>query len=101
MPRGDCTGPAGFCAGYDVPGYMNVGLRSCGVGHGWGWRHWNRPGWEPGYGWRRWGGPGYYPPETRLENLREYARSLEQELEQIRQEIQSLERGREENRESD
>jgi len=111
MPRGDRTGPAGFgprtgraagfCAGYDIPGYLNAGPRGGGFGHGWGWRHWSRPGWEHGYGWGRWGGSGYYPPESRVEALQAFAKSLEQELEQIRREIQSLEQSREQTGESD
>jgi hypothetical protein len=46
MPRGDRTGPwgagsmtgraAGYCAGYPVPGYMNLG-RGWGRGFGRGW----------------------------------------------------------------
>jgi len=106
MPGGDRTGPGGFgprtgrtggfCAGYDVPGYMNPRPRGGGFGHGWGWRHWNRPGWGSGYGWRRWGGPGNNFPEPRTETLKEYAKSLEQELEEIRQEIQRLEQDKKE-----
>jgi len=45
MPRGDATGPtgmgsmtgraAGFCAGYNMPGYLNKGGgRGCGMGFG-------------------------------------------------------------------
>jgi len=49
MPRGDRTGPngygpmtgrgAGFCAGYDAPGYVNSGYggRGRGFGRGMGW----------------------------------------------------------------
>jgi hypothetical protein len=78
MPGGDKTGPsgagpmtgrgAGFCAGYDVPGYMNPTYgrgfgwgrvsgrgfgRGFGMGGGRGWRHWyyatGLPGWACGY----------------------------------------------------
>jgi len=51
MPRGDGTGPAGmgpmtgrgmgFCAGFNVPGYMNPGFGR-GFGRGFGWR-WFQP----------------------------------------------------------
>ena len=66
MPRGDRTGPAGmgpmtgraagYCAGYNVPGYANQGP---GMGYG--------RGGGRGMAWRRgWGGGGYaapgYPP---------------------------------------
>jgi len=76
MPGGDKTGPlgagpmtgrgAGFCAGYDVPGYMNPSFgrgfgrgRGGGFGRGFqgggrGWRHQyyatGVPGWARGYG---------------------------------------------------
>jgi hypothetical protein len=46
MPRGDGTGPAGmgpmtgraagYCAGYDMPGYMNPYGGRMGGGFGWG-----------------------------------------------------------------
>ncbi len=76
MPGGDRTGPwgagpmtgraAGFCAGYDVPGYMNPAFgrgfgggrgrgygRGFGMGGGRGWRHQyyatGLPGWNRGY----------------------------------------------------
>ena len=75
MPGGDRTGPwgagpmtgraAGFCAGYDVPGYMNPAFgrgfgggrgrgygRGFGMGGGRGWRHHyyatGLPGWARG-----------------------------------------------------
>ena len=60
MPGGDRTGPvgagpmtgrgAGFCAGYDVPGYMNnTPGRGFGGGRGWGMGRGFRGG---GRGWR-------------------------------------------------
>ncbi len=76
MPGGDRTGPigagpmtgrgAGFCAGYDVPGYMNPAFgrgfgggrgrgmgRGFGMGGGRGWRHQyyatGLPGWDRGF----------------------------------------------------
>ena len=76
MPGGDRTGPwgagpmtgraSGFCAGYDVPGYMNPAFgrgvgggrgrgygRGFGMGGGRGWRHQyyatGLPGWGRGY----------------------------------------------------
>ncbi|MBN1808339.1 MAG: DUF5320 domain-containing protein [Planctomycetes bacterium] len=58
MPRGDGTGPmgmgpmtgraAGFCAGYNVPGYMNPIPGVMGWGRGYG----------RGFGWGRRGGFG-------------------------------------------
>jgi hypothetical protein len=72
MPRGDRTGPvrmgprsgrvAGYCAGFDVPGYASAGLgrgRGMGFGRGGG-------GWGRGFGgrWRRfaWEGPPGWTP---------------------------------------
>ncbi|MBN1835247.1 MAG: DUF5320 domain-containing protein [Spirochaetales bacterium] len=57
MPRGDGTGPAGmgpmtgraagYCAGYNMPGYMNAYGGRMGGGFGWGrGRGW---GWGLGY----------------------------------------------------
>lgn len=73
MPRGDRTGPegmgpmtgraAGYCAGYDVPGYANPAPgRGMGRGMGRGWRRGNRRGWQgagqgAGYGWYQPVGP--------------------------------------------
>jgi hypothetical protein len=67
MPRGDRTGPwgagsmtgraAGYCAGYPVPGYMNLG-RGWGRGFGRGWGRGFGRGWGRGFG-RGW---YVYPP---------------------------------------
>lgn len=121
MPGGDHTGPlgqgprtgraAGYCAGYDMPGYMNPvpgsGLGR-GRGGGWGgggrgWRHryyatgltgWQRGG--RGRGWRAF--PPYpvaydAPPPTREQEvsmLQEDLRCLEQSAEQLRRRIEEL-----------
>jgi len=116
MPRGDHTGPlgqgpqtgraAGYCAGYDMPGYMNPmpgrGFwgRGRGGGGGRGWRNrfyatgltgWQR-GW-PGGGWL-WNEP--YPaaygaplptPEQQVSTLQADLRCLEQAAEQLRRRI--------------
>ena len=119
MPRGDHTGPlgqgprtgraAGYCAGYDMPGYMNPLLgrgfwgRGCGRGGGRGWR--NRfyatglTGWQ-----RAWFGGGWlrdepYPVaygvplptrEQQVSMLQADLRCLEQTAEQLRQRIEEL-----------
>lgn len=78
MPRGDMTGPAGlgpmtgrgagYCAGFNTPGYMNpYGGRGYFGGRGRGFRNWYRatglPGWQrANMGLPAWGGWGYYPP---------------------------------------
>jgi Family of unknown function (DUF5320) len=120
MPRGDRTGPmgfgpmagraAGYCAGFNVPGFMNPsGGRSWGRGAwgggGWGgggrgWRHWFYATGLPG--WMRFGGGMVpYPPapvaapvpdeEAELEALKEQAEYFERNLEGLRRRIQKLE----------
>jgi len=132
MPGGDRTGPmgagprtgraAGFCAGYDVPGYMNpYGMYGGGWGGGgWGGGGWGRGrgrgrgmGWGRGWG-GRWGGyvpagGAYYgyaapygyqaaypaqPPsrEAELEMLNEQNKQLAMALENIQKRISELEK---------
>jgi hypothetical protein len=113
MPRGDGTGPegfgpmtgrrAGYCAGYDVPGYENpmpgrgFGLGR-GRGRGRGWRHWyyatGLPGWARfGYA-PTWGAPPAQPltREQETEFLKSQAGGLQQELDAISQRIAELEK---------
>lgn len=120
MPRGDRTGPmgfgpmtgraAGFCAGYNMPGYMNPipgrGFRGGGSwGGGRGWRHWyyatGLPGWaRTGMGMPAWGPAPYsyptpsgpaMPAEAEMDSLKAQAGYLEQTLQALRQRIQKLE----------
>jgi hypothetical protein len=117
MPRGDGTGPAGFgpmtgraagyCAGYDMPGYMSPfpgrGFWGRGGG-GRGWRNWyyatGLTGWQRAamgpYG--PYGAPyaaPYYPPPVTAEQEREallaQVKSLEAVLEDARKRLQELE----------
>ena len=126
MPGGDRTGPwgagprtgrgMGFCAGYNVPGFMNPG----GFGYGYGWgrgmgrgmgrgrgrgNRWGfyatgMPGWSRGYGYA-----GPYPAEPmmseydmphmmserdELKYLKEQAKGLTQALEEINARIDEL-----------
>lgn len=113
MPAGDRTGPmgqgprtgraAGFCSGYDSPGYTNP---APGRGRGWfgrggwggggrGWRHWfyatGRPRWAR-WGW--WGSMVAPPSPTREQEtdaLRQEATWLKEELEAINKRIEELE----------
>jgi hypothetical protein len=120
MPRGDRTGPmgfgpmtgrgAGFCAGYNMPGYLNpmAGRAFGGRGAGGGGRGWRNqfyatglPGWaRAGMGVPAWGaGPYPYAPPVspvmpagaEVEVLKAQAGYLEQTLEALRQRIQKLE----------
>ncbi|MBN1803720.1 MAG: DUF5320 domain-containing protein [Sedimentisphaerales bacterium] len=127
MPGGDGTGPmgmgpmtgrgAGFCAGYQVPGYMNpVGGRGFGGRGYWGWgrgggrgrRNWfyatGLPGWaRVGYGWPAWGGavnPNAYggapfasslTTQQELDDLKGQAEYLEDSLDGIKKRIEELE----------
>ena len=110
MPGGDRTGPmgvgpmtgraAGYCAGYDVPGYMNP-MPGRGFGAGWGggwgrgwrWRNWYRATGLPG--WARFGyGPAWSAPATReqeAEALKGQAKWLQEQLDAINQHIAELE----------
>ena len=117
MPWGDGTGPigagpmtgrgAGFCAGYNVPGYMNpyggIWMRGA-FGRGRGFRHWYRatglPGWVranmglPAWGW----GTPYAPftgeitPQQEADILKKQAEAIKKELESIEERIATLEK---------
>lgn len=122
MGMGPMTGRgAGYCAGYDRPGYANP-LPGGGFGTGWGrggwrghpwgggwglgrgWRHWyyatGLPGWARlGYA-PAWGAPpawAYDPyaappaPEQEAEFLRAQAERLEEQLDAITSRIEALE----------
>jgi hypothetical protein len=114
MPRGDSTGPmgmgsmtgraAGFCAGYNIPGYLNnAGGRGFGMGFGRGVGFGGRGG---GFGRRnrffvagvqgraRFGGftaPFQkIDPETEKQALQQQADLLQSEMEVIRQRLDEL-----------
>jgi len=110
---GDGTGPqgqgpmtgrgAGYCAGYDRPGYANpVPGRGVGFGRGWfgrgrGWRNWYRatglPGWQRAQmGYPAWEGWGFQPTvkeekemiQGEMNALKEQMKALEDRLEQLK-----------------
>ncbi len=115
MPLGDGTGPngmgpmtgraAGFCAGYNAPGYANPAVRGRGLARGYGrgmgygfgrGRAWGRP----------WGGfspppmtPGYQPgpyaasyrKEDEVDMLKNQAQFFEDQLNQIKERLGELE----------
>jgi len=109
MPGGDRTGPfgagpmtgrgAGYCGGFDRPGWANpVGGRmgfgrgfGRGAGGGWGWGR-GRGGWG---GWGRGGGWGWGPwtapvPGDEREALRREAEALEKGLDAVRRRLEEL-----------
>jgi len=104
MPGGDRTGPlgrgpmtgrsAGFCAGYQNPGYANPGFGR-GLGRGWG-RGFGRGYWGRGRGfWSREYQPDpYYQPSLNKDEEKTYLesmlKSLEEEIKAIRERIQEL-----------
>jgi len=120
MPFGDRTGPrglgpmsgraAGFCAGYDEPGYVNpvLGRSTFGFGRGFG----RSRGWfGRGRGWRNcfwatglpnWALAGYgCPPyvadltaKDEMDMLREQAKFLKQQLDNIQGRISTLEKAK-------
>ena len=122
MPRGNRMGPfgagprtgrgAGFCAGYNLPGYTNPAFgRGYGMGGwmgrggGYGWRHWFYATGQPG--WMRAGGdPGYYAGwenpfsplshERELEELKAQAAFFKDNIQAIETRIKELETSRKE-----
>jgi hypothetical protein len=118
MPGGDRTGPAGmgpmsggaagFCAGFDVPGFANRPIgrgfgRGFGAGYGWhggmnwgGGRGWRHTFWATGLpGWLR--GARYYGPEPTTDpafekqSLKNQEAALQAELDMIKKRLSELE----------
>jgi hypothetical protein len=109
MPRGNRTGPmgmgpmtghrGGYCAGYNMPGFMNPGPgigfgAGYGGGRGRGWRWWPRfyetgsPGWAI-YDYA----PNWFVPPTQeqeAESLKRQAEWLKGQLDEINQRIEKL-----------
>ncbi len=118
MPRGDGTGPSGmgpmtgrgmgYCAGFDVPGFVNSGPVGYGRGRGFAGRGLGRGygrglGMGRGFGWRSagYGVPPYYggaynwdyQPYTKDEemtSLRNQADYLKEHLEAIEKRIEEI-----------
>lgn len=115
MPRGDRRGPAGwgpmtgrgagYCAGYQVPGFLNrwVGrfrgrcsFGPRGGGHGWRRACFFGP-WGPGYPVSPYAGvPGGYDPGVEAEFLSKEADYLKQELKAIETRLAQLEKDKKE-----
>ncbi len=115
MPGGDRTGPmglgpmtgraAGYCAGYDMPGYMNPvfgrGGGWFGRGGGRGWRHWYYATGLPGWARAQYAYPPFTPfpgfvpapdPQEEVEYLREQSTILKQQLEDINRRIEEIQK---------
>jgi hypothetical protein len=115
MPRGDGTGPmgmgpmsgrsAGYCAGYDMPGYANPafgrGYFGPGMGRGGGrgrrFRHWfyatGLPFWARMNPFSRWSPAGYAPPmdkATEIDMLKAETADLEDALKQAHERLAKL-----------
>lgn len=109
MPRGDGTGPngmgqmtgraAGYCAGYDRPGFANPGVGSR-YGMGRGFRGGFGRGFGRGFGYYH-TAPAYYgapvnlaapTKDQELEMLKQQASNFEQSLEDIKKRIGELEK---------
>ena len=112
MPRGDGTGPAGmgsmtgraagYCAGYNMPGYMNPAGERMGVGFGRGFGRGLGRGTGGGRGWRFWGHSGNfpygtipygvnYPPEQEAKLLKSQVNFFKGEIEAIQKRLSELE----------
>ena len=113
MPGGDRTGPmgqgprtgraAGYCAGFDAPGYANLGFgfgRGRGAWGGRGHRHmfWatGQPGWAR-FGWGAAAYPASYPeapaaaPRNELQMLKAQAEYYGEILKDVQDRISELE----------
>jgi len=102
MPRGDQTGPegygpmsgrdAGFCAGYDMPGYIDPMGYRMGMRRAWRNRRWH----GMGYGFGRHGSMRYaafevpYPPEEKEEMLKNREVWLQEQLDEVRTELKGM-----------
>jgi hypothetical protein len=107
MPGGDRTGPmgmgamsgrsAGYCAGYDAPGYANPGPGrgfGMGFGRGFGWQGRGR-GWRNRF-WARfdygpWNVPPRMTPEQEVETLKAQAAQMSETLQRINDRLSELE----------
>ena len=101
MPRGNGTGPmglgsmtgrrAGYCAGYDEPGFANpaprLGMRRGFGGGGRGWRNMFYATGLP-----RWARAGFAPPtpQQEAEALKEQAGWLKDQLDAINKRIEEI-----------
>ena len=89
---------AGYCAGYDRPGYANGPFPGRGGGFGRGFGRGYGPGWGIRSffgGWGKQGDAPVYPeysPERETVDLKEEARWMESRLNEIRQRLEDLEK---------
>lgn len=95
MPRGDRMGPLGqgqmtgrqrgYCAGYEVPGYVQGGAYGCGCGRG-------RAQTGRGMTFRQGGGRGGWLSESTVEPLTNEAVQLKDRIGQLERTLEALRR---------
>ncbi len=98
MPGGDGTGPLGlgpmtgralgYCAGYNMPGYMNPGF-------GRGFRRFLGRGFGRGFGWRRLRFSPVTPVQPTLEQTQIPQPTKEEEIRMLEDEAKAIEREQE------
>jgi len=105
MPGGDGTGPlgagpmtgrgAGFCAGFDTPGYAHpamgrgFGRGGGGRGYRYGYRATGLPGWMR-FGWGMQVASTASPSEAERDRLQRQAEMLQQQLDAIRKRLDAI-----------
>lgn len=103
MPRGDRTGPmgagpmtgrrAGYCSGYNMPGFANPAMSPFGMGFGYrgGGRGWRNMFYATGLpGWQRFGYEAP-TPQQEAESLKTQADLLKDQLDAIDKRLKELE----------
>ncbi|MFP4242809.1 MAG: DUF5320 domain-containing protein [Chitinispirillaceae bacterium] len=100
MPRGDGTGPvgsgrmsgrgAGFCAGYDLPGFANAYGGGFGFGRGRGRGYGRAMGWRLGYPVPYENDPAV-PAGSEKEVLKSQARYLREALDSVNRRLEAFE----------
>lgn len=104
MPFGDRTGPAGmgprtgrgagYCSGFDYPGYVAGpgfgGGRGRGFGRGFGWRAGFRPGFGPFWGYYNSPVPFQYSPDQEKDYLKDQISGMEKTIENLKTRLDEI-----------
>ena len=107
MPRGDGSGPmgtgpmtgrgAGFCTGFDVPGYANPIAYGCALGRGRGGRGFRQMFYATALpGWMRFGGQNtdgtyFESADNEKEFLKRQEKFLENQLDNVKKRLEEFE----------